>query len=213
MHARLAGRREVDDHVALAVEAARVAHVGVVVGGDVDVVVLGPADALEANRHRRAGRPRRRRDADDAGFDDEVRRAASGSSSSRSASPVQPADIVRNRHRRRRASVASHRDLADDVVLAGRTRHRSRGLPTEVCPHDAQPRAGGEAVASQPACVPDRALRRRDRQRRAWRPDFRLRESAAPDTARRTPRRSTAPPRVVRNVNCGRGRCATGDCS
>ena len=52
MHAGRAGGREVDDDIALAVEAAGISHVGVVVGRHVDVVVVGPADALQMNRHR-----------------------------------------------------------------------------------------------------------------------------------------------------------------
>ena len=44
--ARFARGREVDDHVALAVEAAGVAHVGIVIGRHVDVVVFGPADTV-----------------------------------------------------------------------------------------------------------------------------------------------------------------------
>src|SRR5579862_4076284 len=48
-------RGEVDDHVALAIEAARVSHVGVVVGRDVDVVEIRPSDALQVDRY---GRPR-----------------------------------------------------------------------------------------------------------------------------------------------------------
>src|SRR5204862_2605474 len=58
------GRREVDGDIAAAVESARVSHVGVVVRGYVNVVVFGPADALQVNRHRRSGRTRSRRHAD-----------------------------------------------------------------------------------------------------------------------------------------------------
>src|SRR6266571_9360591 len=43
---RFAGGREVDDYVALAVEAAGVAHVGIIIGRHVDVVVFGPADTV-----------------------------------------------------------------------------------------------------------------------------------------------------------------------
>ena len=67
------GGGEVDRHIALAVEPARIPHVRVVIGRDVDVVVLGPSDAFQMNRHRRPHRAGRRRDADDAGFDREVR--------------------------------------------------------------------------------------------------------------------------------------------
>ena len=71
--ARFASCREVDDDVALAVKAAGIAHVGIVIGRHVDVVVLGPADTLEMNADMRSGRPGPRRHLDDAGFDDEVR--------------------------------------------------------------------------------------------------------------------------------------------
>ena len=92
--ARRAGRGEVDHDVALAVEPARVTHVGVVVGRHVDVVVFGPADALQMNRHRRAGWPDVGVMLDDAGFDGEVRareRFVAASQRQR----VQPAEIVR----------------------------------------------------------------------------------------------------------------------
>ena len=44
--AEFARRCEVDDHVALAIESAGVAHHGVVVGRDIYVVVFGPAYAF-----------------------------------------------------------------------------------------------------------------------------------------------------------------------
>ena len=116
VHARRAGRVEVDHDVALAVEAARVAHVGVVVGRDVDVVVLGPADALQMNRHRRADRPRRRRDADDAGFDDEEgARERLVAVTQREA--VQAAEIVGDRDRRLDATVAADLHAAELLLL------------------------------------------------------------------------------------------------
>src|SRR5438105_8996311 len=72
VHAGRAGRGEIDHHIAARIEAARIAHVGIIVGGDVDVVVLGPADAFEMDRDARAGGSGRRRHADDARFDHEV---------------------------------------------------------------------------------------------------------------------------------------------
>ena len=72
VHARRTCGREVDDDVTAAVEAAGVAHVRVVVRGDVDVVVVRPADALQVNRHRRARRSRPGGHAHDARLDHEV---------------------------------------------------------------------------------------------------------------------------------------------
>src|SRR5262245_19896348 len=71
VHARRTARREVDDDIALAVEAAGVAHVRVVIRGDVDVVVFRPSDALQMDRHWCANGARGRRDADDARLDRE----------------------------------------------------------------------------------------------------------------------------------------------
>src|SRR5438876_566256 len=72
MLARSARCREVDDDVAMAVEAANVTHVRVVVRGDINIVVLGPADTFEMNRNRCSYRPRSWSHADNTRLDHEM---------------------------------------------------------------------------------------------------------------------------------------------
>ena len=116
MRADLARRSEVDHHVALAVEAAGVPHVGVVVGRHVDVVVLGPANTLQVNRHRRSRRTRHRCHLDDAGFDGEVgTREESVALAQRHA--VQAAKIQGNRHRSLDSSIGTDLDVTKRVLL------------------------------------------------------------------------------------------------
>ena len=56
MLARSARRGEVNNDVAMTVEAAYISHVRVIVRGDIDVVVLGPADAFKVDRDGRSNR-------------------------------------------------------------------------------------------------------------------------------------------------------------
>src|SRR4030095_10404096 len=106
VHAWRAARREIDDDIALAVEAAHVAHIRVVIRGDVDVVVFGPADALQMNRYSRANRTRGRRDADDARLDRE-RGSRKELAVVAERQSVEPAEIVGNGHGRGGAVVAA----------------------------------------------------------------------------------------------------------
>ena len=165
MPARFASGREVDDDVALAVEATGVAHIRVVVGRCVDVVVFGPADALEVNRHRRAGRPRGWCHADDARFDGEERtREQVITPSQRDAVPA--ADVLGNRHGPLDPSVASGRDLRDHVVSRSKA-GLGDAAPDRRFPHEPQWRGRLEAFAAQDRAGADRSLRRSERQRRA----------------------------------------------
>src|SRR5262245_2524516 len=70
--ARRAGGGEIDRDITPAVEAARVSHVRVVIRRDIDVVVLGPPDALQADGDWSPNWTGCRRYADDTGFDKEV---------------------------------------------------------------------------------------------------------------------------------------------
>src|SRR5437870_11444253 len=63
---------EIDNHVALGIEAASISHVRVIVGRSKNVVVFGPADALQVNGHWRSRRSRSRRHTDDTCFYGEV---------------------------------------------------------------------------------------------------------------------------------------------
>ena len=67
-----AGRGEMNNDVTVTVEPAGVTHVRIVVRGDVDVVVLGPADTFEVDRDRSTNGTRSRSHADDAGLDDKM---------------------------------------------------------------------------------------------------------------------------------------------
>src|SRR5262245_59128741 len=136
VHARRAARREIDDDVALAVEAARVAHIRVVVRGDVDVVVFRPADALQMNRHWRANRARDRRDADDVRLDRE-RGPREQLAVVAQPEPVEPAEIVGNRDRRVDASVAADRHLTN-VLLVRRKALAAHTAPNERLPDQSQ---------------------------------------------------------------------------
>src|SRR5260370_210188 len=126
--AGLARCREVDDHIALAVESACIAHIGVVVGSDVDVVVFGPANALEVNRHGRARRARLRRHAHDAGFDRE-KRAPLYAIAALQRYSVQATQILRNRYRQFNFSVAAHLDLRNHFLFRfeSQTAHAAAG--------------------------------------------------------------------------------------
>src|SRR4029077_4455345 len=64
--------RKVNQDIAMTVEAADIAHVGVVVSRNIDIVVLRPANTFEMDRDGRPDWPRRRSHADDACFDDKV---------------------------------------------------------------------------------------------------------------------------------------------
>src|SRR5262245_17903158 len=108
-------RREVNHNVALAVEAAHVSHVRVVVCGDVDVVVLGPADALQVDRDGSSERTRSRSHADDTGLDYEVSErdrlfaVAQGES-------VSSTEIFGNDNRKFDLAIASNLYFSDDLV-------------------------------------------------------------------------------------------------
>src|SRR6185369_15857597 len=67
-----AGGREVDHNIALAVEPARITHVGVVVRDRVDIVVLGPTYALQMDADLSTGRSRGWRHLYDARFNGEM---------------------------------------------------------------------------------------------------------------------------------------------
>jgi hypothetical protein len=116
MLAGFAGCREVDDHVPLAVKSTGIAHVGVVVGRRVDVVIFGPADTLEVNRYGRARWSRLRCDADDAGFDDEEGTRCQAIAVPQRKS-VQTTEVVWNRHRPFEPSVASYLNLREVLIL------------------------------------------------------------------------------------------------
>ena len=171
MHAGFARRREVDHNVALAVEAARVAHVGVVVGRDVDIVVLGPADALEVNRHRRAGRARRRRHADDACLDHEVHESERAVAVAQR-DAVQSPDVVRDAHRHVEHPVAADGHSREDVLLR-RKAIAANPIADRGLPHEIQRRPAREAGGSQSCLGFDRALRRRHPDRRVGDVDLR----------------------------------------
>src|SRR5436309_16003341 len=147
MRARLAGGGEVDNDIAVTVESAGVAHVGIVVRRDVDVVVFGPADALQVDRDRRPRGSRSRRNVDDAGLDDEVRPCDEVVASANGQS-VQTAEVVRNRQRPIDSAVDVGCDFANLVFLRreAAVRHPApdRGLPDQ--PHR---RTGREAFALQ----------------------------------------------------------------
>src|SRR5439155_18355818 len=68
MFSGLACRFEIDHDVALRIEAASVPHVRVIVGRGKDIVVFGPADALQVNGHWRSRRSRSRRHTHDTCF-------------------------------------------------------------------------------------------------------------------------------------------------
>src|SRR6184192_2556939 len=136
MRVRLAGGGEVDNDIAVTVESAGVAHVGIVVRRDVDVVVFGPADALQVDRDRRPRGSRSRRNVDDAGLDDEVRPCDEVVASANGQS-VQTAEVVRNRQRPIDSAVDVGCDFANLVFLRreAAVRHPApdRGLPDQ--PH------------------------------------------------------------------------------
>src|SRR4051812_42308775 len=73
MLTRSACRFELDNDVALRVEAAGIAHIGIVVSRGINVVVLGPADAFEMNADRCSSGPGGRRYADNARLNCEIR--------------------------------------------------------------------------------------------------------------------------------------------
>src|SRR5580704_5589463 len=118
--ARFASCCEMNDDVALAVKAAGIAHVSVVIGRDVDVVIFGPADALEANCHGRARWSELRRDADNAGFDNEER-SRDESIAAPQDNFMQAAEVLWNRQGRFEFSVAFYLDLYDDILLRLKT--------------------------------------------------------------------------------------------
>ena len=161
MRPRLAGRCEVDDDIALAVEAARVPHIGVVVRRSVNVVVLGPADAFQVDADARARGSRLRRHLDNAGLDHEVRlrnRFVAALQRQR----MQTAEVQRNRQRRFDASICSRFGFPD----AGFLRREAVAAHTAAhvrFPHQLQRCAWLEAGAGELYRRADRSLRRRQR--------------------------------------------------
>src|SRR5579883_1387388 len=144
---RRACRRESDDDVALAVEAAGITHVGVVVCSGIYVVVLRPADALEMNRDRCACRTGGRNHADDARLYREIR-TRNGRFAVPQFDAVTSAQVLRNGYRKCDRAIGSNLYFPDLLFLWGESVAADPaagvGLPINI-----QHRIGRETLARQ----------------------------------------------------------------
>src|SRR5437870_1988487 len=114
--ADVACRSEIDDHVSLRVEAAGIAHVGIIVCRRINIVVLGPADAFQVNRDGSSRGSGSRSHTDNTGFDSEVSprdRFVSVAELER----VLPTEILWNGDGKFDFSITAHLDLSNDIFL------------------------------------------------------------------------------------------------
>src|SRR6266487_4434916 len=105
---------EVNNDVALTVEAAYVSHVRVIVRGDIDVVVVGPADAFKVDRDGCSNRSRSRGHADDTGLDHKASERDRLFAVAQRES-VQSAEIFGNDNREFDPAIASNLYFGDDA--------------------------------------------------------------------------------------------------
>src|SRR5690606_34175748 len=164
VHALAPRRLEEDRHVALAVEAAAVAHVAVVEQQRVDVRGLGPADALDRDGDVAPGRHDLRLHQSGARGDHvpdgRVHVAGHG------AQGVPAAQVVgRLEGHRERAGVVRLRLLEDPLYLLPPL--AADAVAGDAAPHQVYRRAGGEALAAHLDGAADRAGAVVEAQRRA----------------------------------------------
>src|SRR6058998_1564751 len=107
---------EIDHHVALGIEAASISHVRVIVGRGKNIVVFGPADALQVNGHWRSRRSRSRRHTDDTGFYGEVS-PRHGFSPVAEFERMLPTKIFRHNQRKFDSAILGNFDFANGGLL------------------------------------------------------------------------------------------------
>src|SRR5579864_8420354 len=109
-------RFERDRHIALRIKAADISHISVIVRRRIHVVVLGPADTLQMDRHRSSSRTGHRLYAHNARLDRKV------SASERllplaEFDPMFPAQILWNHKAELNLSILSHFHFRDQFFL------------------------------------------------------------------------------------------------
>src|SRR4030095_5117684 len=158
MLAGSSGCGEVDNDIAMTVEAADVSHVRVVVCRDIDVVVLGPADSFKVDRDGRANRSRHRSHADNTRFNNEVNKSDCFLTIAQRES-VQSTNILGDDQGKFDFAIASCTNFGDDLFpcLESVATHTAA---LESLPHQLERANAAETLDMQHRARPNRTLRR-----------------------------------------------------
>src|SRR5262249_44989824 len=148
---------EIDHHVALRIEAASVPHVRVIVGRGKDIVVFGPADALQVNGHWRSRRSSSRRHTHDTCFYREVN-PPYGLPSVAKFERMLPTQIFRHNQRKFDSAIVGNFNFANGGLLR-RVPVATHAATDVALPVNVQSRAGRKAFTGQLGMSTDRTLR------------------------------------------------------